>query len=361
MTLFSLKPSLMRLIALFFLLLNLTAFAQAQTVADISRNIKNNHLAQALEQAEALIAKNPKDAQGYFMKGIIFAEQGKSAEAIGVFTKLTEDFPELPEPYNNLAVLYAQQKDYNKAKNALEMAIRTHPSYATAHENLGDVYAKLASQSYSKALQLDASNSSSQKLLMISSLIEGSGKVKPAPSAINEPIKVAQNDTPKTKTAEVKAAELKPESKPESKPDSQGTILKPEKPSKAEIKPEPKAEPKNTGNAAEEVQKTLLAWADAWSKKNVKGYLAFYAPNFKVPNKQSRAAWEKERTARIDKPGKLNVQLSDIRVSINTDQTSASARFRQEYTSSTLASNAGKTALLVKNGGKWMIVEERVN
>ena len=201
MTLFSLKPSLMRLIALFFLLLNLTAFAQAQTVADISRNIKNNHLAQALEQAEALIAKNPKDAQGYFMKGIIFAEQGKSAEAIGVFTKLTEDFPELPEPYNNLAVLYAQQKDYNKAKNALEMAIRTHPSYATAHENLGDVYAKLASQSYSKALQLDASNSSSQKLLMISSLIEGSGKVKPAPSAINEPIKMAQNDTPKTKTA----------------------------------------------------------------------------------------------------------------------------------------------------------------
>ncbi len=59
-----------------------------------------------------------------------------------MFTKLSEDYPELPEPYNNLAVLYAQQKQYDKARTALEMAIRTHPSYAIAYENLGDIYAK---------------------------------------------------------------------------------------------------------------------------------------------------------------------------------------------------------------------------
>src|SRR2546425_9737176 len=76
-----------------------------------------------------------------------------------IFTKLTQDYPELPEPYNNLAVIYASQGQYEKARAALEQSIRTHPSYATAYENLGDVYAKLASQAYDKALQLDSSNS----------------------------------------------------------------------------------------------------------------------------------------------------------------------------------------------------------
>ena len=89
---------------------------------------------------------------------MIQRESGKPTDAIATFTKLTEDYPELPEPYNNLAVLYAGQSQFDKARAALEMAIRTNPSYATAHENLGDVYAKLASQAYNKALQLDAAN-----------------------------------------------------------------------------------------------------------------------------------------------------------------------------------------------------------
>ena len=84
-------------------------------------------------------------------------------EATGVFLKLTEEAPELPEPYNNLAVIYAQQKQYDKAKAALEMAIRTHPSYAVAHENLGDLYAKMARQAYDRALQIDAGNASAQE------------------------------------------------------------------------------------------------------------------------------------------------------------------------------------------------------
>ena len=79
-----------------------------------------------------------------------------------MFLKLTEDFPELPEPYNNLAVLYAQNKQYEKARAALQMALRDHPEYAVAHENLGDVYAKLASQSYDKAVQLNAANAAAR-------------------------------------------------------------------------------------------------------------------------------------------------------------------------------------------------------
>ena len=79
-----------------------------------------------------------------FLRGVILTEQGKQAEAIAAFTQLTQDFPELPEPYNNLAALYAAQSQFDKARAALEMAIKLNPSYATAHENLGDVYARLA-------------------------------------------------------------------------------------------------------------------------------------------------------------------------------------------------------------------------
>jgi tetratricopeptide (TPR) repeat protein len=123
-----------------------------------------------------------------FLKGVIQTESGKPADAIGTFTKLTEDYPELPEPYNNLAVLYAGQSQFDKARAALEMAIRTNPSYATAHENLGDVYAKLASQAYSKALQLDSNNTGVQpKLALIRDLFapgaKGQKPTAPAPHA----------------------------------------------------------------------------------------------------------------------------------------------------------------------------------
>ena len=83
---------------------------------------------------------------------------GTSYVAIATFVQITQDYPELPEPYNNLAVIYASQNQLDKARTALEMAVRNNPSYAAAHENLGDIHARLAYQSYTKAQQLEASN-----------------------------------------------------------------------------------------------------------------------------------------------------------------------------------------------------------
>ena len=116
----------------------------------------------AMDKVDGILKAQPKDPQARFLKGLLLTEQKKTAEAIQTFTSLTEDYPELPEPYNNLAVLYASQGNYDKAKSALELAIHTHPSYATAHENLGDIYAQLASRSYDRALQLDKGNASAK-------------------------------------------------------------------------------------------------------------------------------------------------------------------------------------------------------
>ena len=149
----------------------------ADEANEVSRLIQQNNFDQALARADAFLASRPKDPQMRFLKGLILTEKNQLNDAIVVFTKLTEDFPELPEPYNNLAVLYAGRGDYEKARESLEMAIRTHPSYATAYENLGDVYAKLASQAYAKALQLDSTNTGVQpKLALIRDLFAPGAK-----------------------------------------------------------------------------------------------------------------------------------------------------------------------------------------
>jgi tetratricopeptide (TPR) repeat protein len=146
--------------------------AFADELPDVNKLVRTGQFGEAMNQADAFLLQHPRDAQMRFLKGLILTEQNKPAEAIAAFTKLTEDFPNLPEPFNNLAVLLASSGQYEKARAALEMAIRTNPTYATAQENLGDVYAKLASQAYGKAVQLDSANTGAKtKLTLIRTLI----------------------------------------------------------------------------------------------------------------------------------------------------------------------------------------------
>ena len=132
--------------------------AHADDYADVNALLRQGKAEEALAKADAYIAGKPRDPQMRFLRGVILTDQGKPADALTTFTQLTQDYPELPEPYNNLAALYAARSEFDKARTALEMAIRLKPDYATAHENLGDVYARLAGQSYNRAQQLEAGN-----------------------------------------------------------------------------------------------------------------------------------------------------------------------------------------------------------
>ncbi len=145
--------------------------APADDLKEAQKLYGQGKLQPALDKVEGFLKTAPKDPQGRFLKGLVLTEQKRTDDAIKVFTGLTEDYPELPEPYNNLAVLYASQGNYEKARAALELAIHTHPTYATAHENLGDICAELASRAYDRALQLDKNNTSAQvKLAMVKDL-----------------------------------------------------------------------------------------------------------------------------------------------------------------------------------------------
>jgi len=313
----------------------------ADELQDIQNLLKQGNQGQALDRANAYLVTHPKDAQVRFLKGVALTEQNKTAEAIKVFTALTEDFPELPEPYNNLAVLYASQQQYDKARQALEMAIQTHPSYATAHENLGDIYAKMASVAYDRALKLDKSNAAAQTKL---SLIKDIFPINSRQQRV-----AAKPSTPAVKPTVVAAA---PAVAPTPIPTPIPTPAKtPEKP--VEKVEKPKQDP------SQAIADAVNSWAQAWSNQNVSGYLSHYAADFKTPKGEPRSEWEKFRKERVSAPKKVQVKLSAIKISVK-DDTHAQVTFRQHYNADTLNTTATKTLVLIKSGDKWLIQQERV-
>lgn len=357
--------------------------------ADITSLLQGSQPEQALKLIDQRLTATPKDPQLRFLQGVAFAMANKNKEAIDTFTQLTKEFPELPEPYNNLAVLYANQNQLDKSRQALEQAIRTNPSYSTAHENLGDIYAKLASQAYSKALQLDGSHAQSvqPKLALIHDLFstgqaqaQALAKAPSAPAPVTatatqavsssttapaqatevaaaataQPVASAQpaTATPVTETASSPATEPKAETK---------TIAKVE--TKAETKAvatadagqAAKADTPPAANVAE-VEAAVRTWAKAWAAKDMANYLAAYSPNFQTPGKQSRKAWEAERRARIVGKRSISVNLADLTITTQNDR--ATARFRQHYRADTLNVSSRKTLQLELRKGQWLIVSE---
>lgn len=157
------------------------AWAQVDPYAEVSQLMAAGQTEQAKARIEQHLADKPRDPQMRFLKSTLQNATGQQGAAIETLTALTQEFPELPEPYNNLAVLYAGQNEYGKARAALEMAIRLNPNYALAHENLGDVYAKLAGQAYSRSLQIDAGNTAAaQKISALNALLAPRTAGKPA-------------------------------------------------------------------------------------------------------------------------------------------------------------------------------------
>lgn len=144
----------------------------AQGLKEAREAIARNDYPAAAARIEALLAQRPREAQARFLKGVVQTSLGETDAAVMTFRVLTEDYPELPEPYNNLAVLYARKGDYNGARVALETALTAAPDFVVAYENLGDIYARLAATHYARAAVLDPGNKSAPaKLLLVRQLL----------------------------------------------------------------------------------------------------------------------------------------------------------------------------------------------
>jgi tetratricopeptide (TPR) repeat protein len=131
------------------------------------RMIQGGQFESARTRIDAALAVDAKNPQARFLRGVVQADEDEPDLALATFQALTEDFPELPEPYNNLAVIWAQRGQYEKARSALESAIASNPDYAIAHENLGDIYSRLAGTEYDRAVTLDKINKSAQAKLVL--------------------------------------------------------------------------------------------------------------------------------------------------------------------------------------------------
>jgi hypothetical protein len=311
---------------------------------EIQRMIQQGSFQKALVLAEEQLAMNPDNIQTLFLKGLILARMDRLKESAAVFIRLTEEHPELPEPYNNLAVVYAASGDYDKAEEALRQAINTHPSYATAHENLGDIYAKMASQAYNNALKLDSNNQETkEKLSMISDLI-----------TVPEPVAVARK-------TEVKQADPEPLAQINTKPapTSEKIEVEPE-PTLAKLEPEPETIPESPFDkeaVRKEVQTAIKSWANAWSAKDVDSYIKSYSAKFVPPDKLSRPKWQEQRRVRLSKPRYIKVRLDDVNIDI-LSQDMALVRFVQTYQSDSYKDQVNKQLLMSKVNGVWLISKE---
>jgi len=161
-------------IASAFALIVFAASADAQqqapppsAAAEVGELMKAGRNSEALARADARLKDNPRDAQVRFMRGVILTELGKTVEAGLVFESLIQEFPELPEPYNNLAVLQAAQGRYDSAYRLLQQALQAQPNYVTAYENLGDLYLSMAEQAYAKAAGMDPGNATAPAKLAL--------------------------------------------------------------------------------------------------------------------------------------------------------------------------------------------------
>lgn len=286
----------------------------------INKLIEDKNYEQAQIEINALLKSDSDNPQLLFINGVLLSENNKVDEAIKVFESLTKTHPNLPEPYNNLAVLYAQQGDFPKAKHALEQSIKTHPSYATAHINLGDLYTRMASESYNQALQIDGSNKSAKTKL---SLIKKLFNFQPIRKNI-EITKKASNESEAPKIQEF---------------DSKNII-------------------ENTSNniSLTEIESFIDGWKTSWEQQNFESYINCYSLKFKNNNGQNFEQWKIYRKPRVTNKEKIEIKLTNIKITEINNGFEVS--FIQEYKSGNIDSRTNKKLIIETVDNQIKIINE---
>jgi tetratricopeptide (TPR) repeat protein len=391
-------------------LLGACGVVRADGLADVQELHRNGKTGEALKRLDSLLSAKPEDAKLRFERGVLLSDLKRNGDAIAVFVKLTQDHPELPEPHNNLAVLYAEAGQMDKAKASLEAAIRSKPNYGTAFQNLGDVYARMASRAYAKALQINEKDAASApRLAMMRSLYDpaepGSGTLvaavnpaatRPAPPAVtpvptaNKPTSAAPVELPPaakpatpapttSNTAQLadearaqsaaadaerkKAATADAErKKAQADAERKKTELAEAKEAKAakEAKEAREAEKAQEAKGAKDEREVLAAvrgWATAWTRQDMDGYFSRYEAGFSG-GEGSAKAWQAARRARIMGKSGINISLSNVKIDVRGKE--AVVSFRQTYEAGALKVSSSKRLAMVLVGGQWLIRKESV-
>jgi tetratricopeptide (TPR) repeat protein len=385
------RKNFQKIICIVISCLIIPGIIMADSTLDHIRNLlEKRQLKEALKQVDTYLGANEKQPEALFLRGLILFESGRIDESIDVFKLLTQEYPLKPELYNNLAVSYAVKGDYYHARDALKKAIEIYPGYTKAHENLGDIYMNIARQSYEKALQLDPDKKSiHKKLNHINNLpiMQGNPKKIAAseqkvyrqkaplltqsrhsiqqPTQIRNPPASAPQKIQAKNIARAEAQKMvqnviQQEVQKISKGDQkkQKNISTHMDAAKTEPGPCPtwNNHPELKSIEEKAIVNSLKTWASVWSRRDIKGYLSMYAPDFQLPSNMSRKRWERSRKRRLNKDY-INVTIANPQITFVTC-TLARVTFDQFYSSNNYEDQTKKLILFKKDAQEWRIIKE---
>lgn len=119
----------------------------------------------------------------------------------------------------------------------------------------------------------------------------------------------------------------------------------------------PAAKPLPAASSESEISARTAAWRAAWSARDVKAYLAFYAADFQPEGALSREDWARQREQRIAKAGSITIEIRNPVVR-STGADTVQVSFRQIYAADTYGDTSDKTLEWRKEDGQWRIVRE---
>ncbi len=313
----------------------------------------------ALNYVDRYVNSKPGDPRALFLKARAQEKAGRPGEAAKIYERLIREYPHLPEPFINLAAIYVNGEQYEKARQLLVAALNTHSIYAKIYESLNNLHATMASQAYKNALLLDGEavkpNPSTVSTLLswsaetIPETVVARGEPSP-PASLSTGVSVSVDDS-KVKPAPPITEPVKVASRPPS-PANNGQLIN-------QATPDPKRvaiRSRPARDDREELETTIKNWAAAWSRREVNRYLSFYSVRFRPNAGLSRKQWKQQRKLRITAKKKIRIELSDLNTSVNGR--TATALFRQAYQSDTFSDVIRKKLLLERGAEGWKIIRE---
>jgi tetratricopeptide (TPR) repeat protein len=180
---------------------------------DVEKLVKARQYQEAVNLINTQLKTNQRNVQIRFVKARLQIEMRKFEDAKKTLIEITQQFPELPEPYNNLAAIAANQGNWIEARDYLELALKLRPTYAIAAANLGEIYIRLGAQAYENAAK-GALTNQRQYTNRAKALLD---VLKPPKRPVAGPaVKPTQNTIPTTPTTNL----------PESRPNNGASTVK---------------------------------------------------------------------------------------------------------------------------------------
>jgi tetratricopeptide (TPR) repeat protein len=204
-----LNPELSETVALpflSFLIIESDPITKNAVPSDIEKLVKARKFEDAIDLINSQLKKTPRNVQLRFVKARVQIEMRQFTQAKKTLIEITQQFPELPEPYNNLAAIAANQGNWIEARDYLELALKLRPSYAVASANLGEIYIRLGAQTYENAAKYAQLNQSqyTRRSKALLDILKASSK-QPLNQVANPSSKTAdaqQTNTPSTNLPE---------------------------------------------------------------------------------------------------------------------------------------------------------------